>query len=59
MLCHIFQDCVERSNSEGRMPGDRDVMYAALLCGESHVAPGLAREFVSVPTKQRGELFAA
>lgn len=55
---HVGQDAGERSDPEICVVRDRDVVDAALLGGEAHVAAGLSRDLVAITPECPGELAA-
>ena len=52
----IAQDAGERPHSQAAVFRDRNVMLAALLRRETHVAPSFARDLVAVPAEGAGEV---
>jgi hypothetical protein len=52
----ISQDCGERSDAEWGMEGDRQVMFAVLVSGQSEVTAALARDRIAEFAKKFDEI---
>ena len=56
MRGHVGQDCRERHDMERSMLGNREMMLAVLVGGESKMAAGLANDRVAELAKSLSEI---
>ena len=55
----VGQNAGERANPKFRVARNRDVMFAALMSGQTHVASGLTGDLISDAPEDSDEIIAA